>query len=232
MIPLLLLGYKSITLTLIITILNIGVLLSNYIYCRKKLKIKINTFKFDNNLFKQIINYSFFIFLNTIVDKINWNIDQFILGIYTGTTAITTYSIATKINEMFILLSSTISGVMFPKISKMIASNKTEKELSDEFIKIGRLQYIIIFLLCSGFVIFGKEFFILWTSKEYTNAYYITILLIIPISIPLIQNIGISILQAKNLHKFRSLDYLGIAIFNIIISIPLTKHFEGIGAAI
>ena len=37
MIPLLFLGFKSITMVIVITLLNILVLLSNYIYCRKKL---------------------------------------------------------------------------------------------------------------------------------------------------------------------------------------------------
>ena len=41
MIPLLLLGYKSITLCIVITITNLIILLSNYLYCKKKLNINI-----------------------------------------------------------------------------------------------------------------------------------------------------------------------------------------------
>lgn len=231
MIPLLFLGYKSITLTLVVTMLNLFVLLSNYLYCRNKLNVRIKYCGFDKKLFKEIFSYSFYIFLNIIVDRINWSTDQFVLGIFSGTAAVSLYSIASKLNEMFIKLSSAISGVLFPKISKMVASDASDLELSDEFIKTGRLQYIVIFLMCSGLVLFGKEFFILWVGNDYVNAYYVAIVLIIPLSIPLIQNLGISILQAKNIHKFRSLLYLAVAIANILISIPLAKTFGAIGAA-
>ena len=67
------------------------------------------------------------------------------LVIFSGTTAVTLYSIASRLNDMFIRLSSAISGVLFPKISKMVASNVSDEKLSEEFIKTGRLQFIIIF---------------------------------------------------------------------------------------
>ena len=42
MIPLLFLGYKSVTMCVVITIVNIIVMLSNYFYCKYKLNVKIN----------------------------------------------------------------------------------------------------------------------------------------------------------------------------------------------
>ena len=57
MIPLLSLGYKSITMSLVITIVNIIVLFSNYLFCRKKLKIKIKFSGIDKILFKTILRY-------------------------------------------------------------------------------------------------------------------------------------------------------------------------------
>lgn len=232
MIPLLLIGYKSIALTITITILNIIVLLSNYFYTRLKLNIKIKYYGFDKKVFKEIFNYSFYIFINIIVDKINWCTDQFVLGIFAGTTAVSIYAIASKINDMFIRLSTAISGVLFPKIAKMVAGNSNDEEISNEFIKTGRLQYLIIFLITSGFTLFGKEFFIAWVGKEFIDSYYVALLLIIPLSIPLVQNLGITILQAKNIHKFRSLLYLFVALGNIVISIILAKKWGAIGAAV
>jgi O-antigen/teichoic acid export membrane protein len=58
------------------------------------------------------------------------------------------------------------------------------------------------------------------------------LILIIPVTIPLIQNLGIEIQRAKNQHKFRSWVYLFIALGNIGISIPLTRLYGGVGAAI
>ena len=54
-------------------------------------------------------------------------------------------------------------------------------ELTDEFIKVGRIQYYIIFLMASGLVLVGKEFFNIWAGHGYEDAYYIALLLIIPL---------------------------------------------------
>jgi O-antigen/teichoic acid export membrane protein len=232
MIPLLLLGYKSITLVIVITVLNLFVLLSNYIFCKKRLGIKIKYQGFDNSLFKTILGYSIWIFIGTIVDKINWSVDQFILGAVSGTIAVSLYSIASQLNTLFVNLSTAVSGILLPKISKMIANNATSKELTFEFIRVGRIQYLLIFLMASGIILFGKEFFIAWVGKDYVTSYYIALILILPLCIPLIQNLGISIMQAKNMHRFRSVLYAAIAVSNIIFSIPLAKNFGGIGSAI
>ena len=232
MIPLLFLGYKSIAMCIIITLINLGIMLSNYIYCKKKLEIKIKFQGFDKQVFKEIFGYSFFIFLGVIVDKINWSVDQFVLGAVSGTIAVSLYSVASHINTLFINLSGAISGVMLPKMSKMVAKDASNEELTNEFIKVGRIQYLLVFLMASGLTLVGKEFFIAWAGKEYITSYYIAIILIIPLCFPLIQNLGISIIQAKNMHKFRSVLLFLIAIANIVISIPLAKAYGGIGSAI
>ena len=232
MIPLLFLGYKAIAMTVVITIVNIIVLLSNYTFCKKKLNINIKFMGFDKNLFKTILGYSIWIFLGVIVDKVNWSVDQFVLGSVAGTVAVSIYSAASTINSLFVNLSTAINSVLLPKMSKMVAKNASNEEITNEFIKVGRIQYLIIFLMCSGLVMFGKEFFIAWVGEKYINSYYIAIILIIPLCVPLIQNLGISIMQAKNMHKFRSLLLFFIAIANIGISIPLAKAYQGIGSAI
>ena len=51
----------------------------------------------------------------------------------------------------------------------------------------------------------------------------------IPYIVPLIQNIGIEIQRAKNMHKFRSIIYFIIAFANLGISIPLGKYYGAVG---
>ena len=53
----------------------------------------------------------------------------------------------------------------------------------------------------------------------------------IPVTVALIQNLGIEIQRAKNKHKIRSIVYAAISVANILISIPLIKVYGVIGAA-
>lgn len=232
MIPLLFLGFKSIAMCLVLSFINLFVMISNYIYCRKKLNIKIKFKGFDKILFLEILGYSIFIFLGVVVDKVNWSVDQFILGAVSGTIAVSVYSVAAQINTLFVNLSTAVSGVMLPKVSKMIAKNASDEEITNEFIKVGRLQCYIVFLMITGFILVGKEFVLAWAGSDYLNAYYICVILITPAFFSLIQSLGISILQAKNMHKFRAILLFLIAFVNIFISIPLAKAYQGIGSAI
>lgn len=231
MIPLLFLGFKSITMTIVITIINIFICLSNYFYCRNKLNIKIRFCGFDKILFKTILGYSIWLFIGAIVDKINWSADQFILGAVCSTAAVSIYSVASQLNNLFLNLSTAISGVLLPKMTKMVANKASKKELTNEMIKVGRIQYFIIFLMCSGLVLFGKQFIIWWAGSDFVDSYYVALLLIIPLCFPLIQNLGLSIMQAMNKYKFKTITTAIMSIFNIIISFYLAKRFGPIGAA-
>lgn len=232
MLPLLYFGYKSVAMVVVTTCLNIFILLFNMVYCFKKLKIKVIFAKIDVNLLKEIGAYSFFILLNIIVDKIYLSTDKFILGIVSGTVTVAIYGVAMQLYDYYILFSTSINGVFLPKITEMVVKGVDDEEISDLFIRIGRIQFMIMALIFSGFFTVGHDFIIRWAGAEYEQAYYIELILMLPALVPLIQNTGISILQAKNIHKFRSIVYVFVAVANIFISIPLAKEFGGIGAAI
>ena len=232
MIPLLFLGFKSIGMSLVITFINLVVIFSNYFYCRNRLDVKVRYQGFDKNVFKTMFGYSIWIFIATIVDKVNWSVDQFILGMVSGTVAVSIYAIAANINTIFINLSTAISGVLLPKMSKMVAKKASGDELTDEMIKVGRIQYYIIFFMASCLVLFGKEFIIWWAGKEYADAYYVAMILILPLCIPLIQNLGLSIMQAMNKFKFRAIIMLVMSIFNVVMSYFLAKSYGPIGSAV
>ena len=232
MIPLLFMGYKSISMVIVITILNIMVLLSNYLYCKLKLNITIKFSGFDISIFKTILGYSFWLFLCSIVDKANWSVDQFILGTVSGTVAVSIYSVASVLNQLFLNLSTAISNVLLPKISGMIAKNVSSEVLTDEMIKVGRIQYYIMFLAMTGLILVGKNFIVWWAGNEYAKAYYVALILIIPLCFPLIQNLGLSIMQAMNKYKFKAVSTFIMALFNIAISYYLAKSYGPIGSAI
>ncbi len=225
-------GYKSIAMSLVITIVNILNSLFNYIYCKNKLGLKIIFGKIDYKLLIEIFGFSFWIFLNNIVDKVNWNLDNFILGSICGTIAVSIYSIASQFNQLYIIFSTAISGVLLPKITKMIDCGASDTELTDLLIKTGRIQLMIVGLILGGFIVFGKYFVLLWLGKKYVDSYYIAIALMAPLICSLTQNSCTSIAQAKNKHKFMPIVEIIGSILNVIISIPLVKKFSGLGAAL
>lgn len=231
MLPLLFMGYRSIAMTIATTILNIMFIIINIYYCFKilKIKVKFNIFRFD--ILKEISSYSFFIFLNIIIDKIYWSTDQLILGAVSGTVAVAIYSIGSTFISYYMSFSTAISSVFLPRVTQMVTKKVSSEEISELFIRTGRVQYIVMSYILSSFILFGKSFISIWAGNGYRESFYIALIVMCALTIPLIQNIGITILQAKNLHRFRSKIYIVIALLNLIVSIPLAKLFGGIGAA-
>ena len=232
MIPVLFMGYKSVALCVVITVVNVIILISNYVFCKKKLGVTVKYRGFDKKLMKIVFGYSFFIFLTQLVDQVNWHVDQFILGMVSGTIAVSIYAAAAQINTMFINLSTAISGVMLPKVSKMVAKKASSDELTDEMIKVGRMQFYVVFLAVSGFALVGQEFIRLWLGEGFRDSYVVTLLLIVPVTFPLVQNLGISIMQAMNKYRFKAITTSIMAGFNIVLSIFLAREYGAIGAAL
>ncbi|WP_203289111.1 oligosaccharide flippase family protein [Metabacillus sp. cB07] len=202
------------------------------LYTFKKLKVKIRFHSWDKTLLKEMFGYSFYIFIGIVMDQIFWRSDQVILGIIDGTASVAIYSIAAQIIMYYMTLSTATSGVFLPSITKKVVSNAPIEELSSIFIKVGRLQYLILGSIVTGFILFGKEFIIMWVGEDFVEAYYITLVIMIPFTIDLIQNIGLTILQAKNMYGFRTIVFLGMALLKVVISIPLAIQYGGLGPAI
>ena len=233
MICLLHFGYKAVAMVVVQTIFNVLTLVLNFIYCRRKLNIHIY-FRFKHfhwGFLKEVAIYSFWIFLNAIMDRVYWSTGQFVLGAMVGTAAVAVFAIAIQLEGMYMQFSTAISSVFLPKVTAMVATNRSRKEISDLFIRTGRIQYIVLAYILSGFIIFGRQFIELWAGADYSDAYIISLLFFIPLTVPLIQNLGITILQARNEMKFRSVLYIIIALVSLAMQIVLTRYFGGIGCA-
>ena len=170
--------------------------------------------------------------MNQIIDQINWSVDKFLLGRLSGTIAVAVYGVGSQINTLYLQFSTSISNVFVPKVNRVVAETNDNVLLTDIFTKVGRIQFIVLGLILSGFIFFGYPFIKMWAGNEYKDAYVVAILLIAPVTVPLIQNLGIEIQRAKNMHKARAIVYLFIAIANIFISIPLIRMCGPTGAAL
>lgn len=231
MVILLYMGYRAIAMVVVLTLFNVATLVMNAWYCFCKIHIRVKFGKFKWRFLKEISTYSFWIFLEAIMNTIFWSTGQFVLGMYVGATAVAVYAVAMQLKNIYLSFSTAISGVFLPKVTSMVSKHMDNKSISDLFIKTGRVQYIVMATILSGFILFGRQFVRLWAGTNYDEAYFITLMFFVPLTIPLIQNVGISILQAKNQLKFRSILYVSISVASLGISIPLSIKYGGIGCA-
>ncbi|MDE6622850.1 MAG: oligosaccharide flippase family protein [Alistipes sp.] len=225
-------GYKAVAMVVVQTVFNFLTLILNLFYCKYKIRIRFIFGKFKWGFLKEVSIYSFWIFLGIIIDRIYWSTGQFVLGTTEGAVAVAVFAVAIQFQNMYMSFSTAISGVVFPRITALVANHRTDREISDIFIRVGRIQYMVVAFILSGFVIFGRQFIIQWAGADYEEAYTIALLFFAALTIPLIQNVGISVLQARNQMKFRSLSYVVIAVGSLVGQVLLARKFGSIGCAV
>lgn len=152
-IPTLLMGYGSVGMAITITVLALVMELINGWYCFRNAKMRFIFSHFDSKQLKELFIFSSFIFINLVVNQINWNVDRFIVGYFRGTLEVAVYSIAAQLNTYFLTFSTAISNVYIPRVNEMVARNCSNWELTELFARLGRLQFIVLALVI-GLLIF------------------------------------------------------------------------------
>lgn len=187
----------------------------------------------DRQKLWEIGSFGIAILLQAIVNQVNNNVDNMILGAYVMNKAIITmYSSALSIYAIYNSLISVVANFFLPKATRLISKNASGKELTDFVIVPGRFQAILAVACILGFALFGRNFISVWIGEKYMNAYWVALILMIPVTIPLVENAMISILDASLKRVYRSVILVIMAIMNVVLSIYLVPYLDFWGVAI
>ncbi len=215
-------GGKAISLVVIDTVLNVLIVLVTFAFVFKKLNIRITLKKYDKKMVREIFSYSFWVFLFSIVHQFQWNAGQVVLGITTSTTLVAIFGVGVLIGGYYNAFAGVITSMLLPKATQLIIQEKTGLEITEVYIKIGRMISYILFLILSGFLLFGKPFIGLWLGNDYMESWIIAILMMLGMTMPILQVFGNSILEAKKKNKFKAL----VSIVTVSIAVVIGYYFS------
>lgn len=196
-------------------------LLINIVYAVRKLGMRFKFTGLQWSVFKAISVFSFWILLNQIFDLVNNNVPNFLLGAMASSTAVAVFAISVQIRNIFFSMSTTMSNVFVPMINRIVAEHDDNRVLTELMTRVGRYQMILFWFLYGGFIVVGQYFIQIWAGADNQDVYWLAIIMVLPVMIPLTQNTGIEIQRAKNRHKTRSLIYVLTSVIDIILSIIL-----------
>lgn len=222
----------AITVSTVIVVFNVLTVLMRYLYVTRKLKIRIVKKKRNRKVIGEIVGLSATILLGCIADQIFWKTDQVILGKLFSTTVVAVYSVGAQIYMMYMQFGTQIASVFYPKVNILYQEENGLQKVSDLFIRVGRATFFVILLVLSGFIIFGREFLLVWVGEGYEAAYWVAIIVMLPFSVDLAQNLGLCILQVKGQYGFRAKIYLLSALLNIITTVLFARRIGITGAAL
>jgi len=197
----------------------------------RKLRIIPSFHNMPLNLIKEIIQFSAFVFLSSIVDMLYWATDKVLIGATLGTVAVAVYNVGGVFTSMMQNMAHAISNVFTTRVTMLSVREDSEKVTSELLIRIGRLQFYVVSFILSGYIVFGQIFLRLWAGEGYEEAYYVGLLTMIPLAVPLIQNIAFTFCVAQNKHRFRAIVYAVIAVINMVLTYLILPYYGIIGAA-
>lgn len=225
-------GFASIGMAIVSAAMQLFLLILNILFCSSALNIHPQFKHLPFGMLKDIFRFTAFVFLSSIADLLYWSTDKILLGAMVSSSAVAVYNFGATFNTMLQNMSSSISGVFAPRVNQYVFSGHNIEDFSKLMIRVGRIQYLVVSLVLSGFITFGRTFILLWAGSEYIEAYTVALLTMIPLAIPLIQNIAFTTITAQNKHQFRSIVYVVLAFLNVVGTYILIPYMGIIGAAL
>lgn len=226
-------GYASVGLAITSLIVSfIGQLIYCF-YVRVELNIHVQYRDIPWFIAKDIVVFSFWVFLANIASMLYNSTDTLMIGSRPelGTSAVAVYSMGCILQSMIFSFTAGISNVLSPRVNSMCFEGASNEELTDFAIKVGRMQLLIVTMITSVFVAFGIPFIRFYAGNGYESAYWISLLLLMPVVPQLVQNVFLNVSQARFKHKFRSIVQLIVAVINVVGTYFILPYWGIIGAA-
>ena len=178
-----------------------------------------------------IFKFSIITFVIAAVGRIIMFLDSPLIASVLTTSAVTYYTIGSRLLKYLRSFIEVIMNVMMPAVSDLQARGKLTA-ITDIYMWSSKISSLITFPVAAFLVAFGNEFFILWLGKSYPQSYNVMLVLIAASIIYHPQINTVSILFGTARHKI--LMYLSIisGAISIFLAFFLGRHFGLTGIAI
>ncbi len=228
------LGLRAVGLAAISLCFGILSKIAYAFYVKKRMKMRPIYRSLPTDALRDIFRYCVWVFLGGLVAQIYGATDTVILGATPSlaANAAAVYSVGAAFSDMLFRVSQIAPAFFSPQLSRMVFRRADAREVDAMVIRIGRIQAFAVLPICSGFAAFGRPFLALYAGEAYAQAYAVALILMLPNCIALLQSGAYSVLYARGLHRFRALVYLGIAVCNIVLTIPMARRWGIVGAAL
>lgn len=225
-------GFGLYALVLVNAIVGLFTYAIKFYLVKRKTRARFNMGFRSRSLITELFSFSVWSTIITITQRLIFNIMPSILAAVSSSASVAVFGVASTLEGFVYSFSDGINGMFLPKTSRIIASENKNDGLNRLMIRVGRVNLFVVAIVVVGFICAGKEFILLWMGEDYINAYYCTIMLIVPDIVYAPQQIGRTTLIAENKIKYQAAIFSFVGILNVVISLLICADFGEIGAGI
>ncbi len=203
------------------------------VYCKKKFDISPKFKYFNKQIFLNILPLALALFLQSIINQANNNVDSFLISIYLSPEEVTYYSVSLFIFSVFSSVCTVPVSMYAPQIAKELGGGTSINDLTKKMASASRLTAIIGGSILFGFVAAGRPFISALYGNQYleANTWLIAIILMIPSFLTMLTGVVVNVLDVLGKRLIRSFALLGTTIMNILLTIWWLRKWGPIGAA-
>ena len=233
MLSVLFLGYRSIGMLCVTTMLSLLFGLTQMFFCLKKYHISFSFQNHDPALFRKIFSFTVFVFINSLATQMMMNSDKLVISIIMTEYAVAVYAIVMQFHTYSYSFANVLAGFYLPRFTKNVVQTRgVDDAMMADILKTGRIQVLVAGLIFGGFLAIGKPFIIRWVGMDYVQAYWLTVIVLITEMVGASQSMFNSLMQAMNLHKVRALLSLALSLLKIVLTVVFTMEFGLMGCAV
>lgn len=207
-------------------------LVISVIYLYKNFRILPKLGRMDGAILRVAAPLSVALFLQTIVNQANNNVDKFLIGIKLSPESVSLYSVGMYVFSIFSSLTTIPISMYAPTVAKQVQQDTPMKTLQETMVAPCRLTSIIGGLIYFGFIAMGKPFVELVYGESYTEAWIIAIVVMTPMYINMINGVLVNLLDALNKRMIRSVALIVTTVANILLTLVWLDWWGVIGAAL
>ena len=180
---------------------------------------------------KELFQYSAWSFVIAIAYQMRNNVDNFVVAGFLSAASVTPYAVGLRLVDYLAQFLSQATNMFVPIFTGYHArEDKTELYAKLQFIT--RLNLVLALIASGGLIIVGEAFIARWMGPNYSEAYWVMVILLVGRMIGFANHPLNSAMYAANKHRIvAKIDVIEVTL-NLGLSLVLVQYLGLIGVAL
>jgi len=180
---------------------------------------------------KEVLNYSSYTLIIKISEQLRFYLDAVVVGAFLAVSAVTHYSVASRLALSYRELMIALLGSLSPWFSSLLG--RREYSQMKRVFELGtRISVSVSTIVACCLLVYGKRFIAAWMGKSYTDAYWPLCFLVGAIFFDVSQIPSPSYLFGVSRHRFLAYMTLVEGVFNLALSLYFVRFYGLAGVAL
>jgi O-antigen/teichoic acid export membrane protein len=198
-------------------------------------ELRISPSLFRRARLREVTGFSVYSSIIDWANKLNYQLDEIVIGIFLGSPAVAVWAIAERIISGTQRLTNQLNGVLFPVVVDSDASAR-QAMLQQILLQGTRLSLAMVVPISAALILLADPLLRAWLGSRATpsilGAAPVIQILAVAVAVRVGNATGNTVLKGAGRHRMLALVNLGTGVVNIALSVLLVREYGLVGVAV